>query len=260
VFDPTMPMRPYHYLVLLLPILLLVGCSGALRWEAQTYTVQEGDTLYSIAFHHDLDYRQLAEWNDIGQNYLIFPGDELALSERAAAHVTTSSRRTASSTSNGRDRTAARQESSDEGSGGNGAEPPSQADRSTPSGPPQRRDNISWEWPVEGEVINRFGEGSRNTGIQIAAEEGTPVNAAASGRVVYTGSGLIGYGKLIIIKHDDIFLSAYGHNQDILVEEGDEVDRGQRIGRVGLGRGNRSMLHFEIRSEGEAVDPNGYLP
>ncbi|MCP1726650.1 lipoprotein NlpD [Natronospira proteinivora] len=253
-----MPKRPFHCIAfILLPAILLAACSGALRWEEQSYTVQEGDTLYSIAFDHDLDYRELAEWNDIGQNYLIFPGDELALSERAAPHV--SRTQSSSAVSASRDTSGSQARSERDGDGGNGAEPES-PQPSTPSEPPQRRDDINWAWPVEGDIINRFGEGSRNTGLQIAAEEGTAVNAAASGRVVYTGSGLIGYGKLIIIKHDDIFLSAYGHNREILVEEGDEVDEGQRIGRVGLGRGNRSMLHFEIRSEGEAVDPEGYLP
>jgi len=243
----------------LIASLLLAGCSGALRWSEETYTVQEGDTLYSIAFKNDLDYRELAQWNDIGENYLIFPGDKLALSPRAADQLDPS-RQASSDTRTASAGQAPSRDSQSNGSQADSSSQPEPSSRQTPSSPPQRRDDIQWQWPVEGEVIRKFGEGSRATGIQIAADEGTSVEAAASGQVVYTGSGLIGYGQLIIVKHDDVFLSAYGHNQEILVEEGDAVDRGQRIGRVGLGRGNRSMLHFEIRSEGEAVDPVDYLP
>ncbi|WP_406672196.1 peptidoglycan DD-metalloendopeptidase family protein [Natronospira sp.] len=232
--------------------LSLAACAGALRWDPLTYTVEEGDTLYSIAFRHGLDYRALAEWNGIGSNYLIYPGDELVLSRPPAG---VSPEQVAEVREQSADREAGRSSAS---SGDARASGRSRGQGSgTQSMPP--RGDIDWQWPLEGEVLNQFGEGSMARGIQIAAEEGSDVHAAASGRVVYTGSGLIGYGKLIIIKHDDVYLSAYGHNQDILVEEGDDVDVGERIGRVGLGRGNRSMLHFEIRAEGQAVDPMRHL-
>lgn len=234
--------------MLLIVTLLAAGCAGALRWSEETYTVKEGDTLYSIAFRHGLDYRELAEWNDIGPNYLIYPGDELSLTPSGGSRV--------AARNQGASRPAADPPGDDSGETAGS----SSSGSSTPATPPpSRRSDIQWGWPLDGEMISAFGEGSMEKGIQIAADEGADVKSAASGRVVYTGSGLIGYGKLIIIKHDDIFLSAYGHNRDILVEEGDTVEAGEVIGSVGLGRGNRSMLHFEIRSEGQAVDPMSYL-
>ncbi len=237
-------------LAALLLALFITACAGALRWAPESYTVKEGDTLYSIAFRHGIDYRELAAWNGIGAGYLIYPGDELILQDPGRRPAASGERTAAASTT---------------GTGGSrpsaGSQPGSEGrNDSRPTQPPRRRTDLNWVWPVEGELINRFGDGAMGKGIQIAAEEGSNVMAAGPGRVVYTGSGLIGYGKLIIIKHDDVFLSAYGHNQEILVDEGDEVQAGDRIGRVGLGRGNRSMLHFEIRSEGNAVDPMQHLP
>lgn len=239
-------------LLLLLLTALLSGCAGALRWSPDTYVVQEGDTLYSIAFRHGVDYRALARWNDIGDGYLIFPGDELVLSEPPSERARSRATSGGSSGSRGsanEERRAERGDSGRKSSESSGTAP------SSSSGKP-----VKWDWPLKGEVLHGFGEGDMKKGIQIGADEGTPVLAAADGRVVYTGSGLIGYGKLIIIKHDEVYLSAYGHNQSILVSEGDTVEAGDRIARVGLGRGNRPMLHFEIRSEGRAVDPADFLP
>lgn len=239
----------------LLLLALLLGCANALHWEGEargsgTYTVKEGDTLYSIAFRHGLDYRELAEWNEIGSGFLIYPGDELTLGPAGARRTGSGTAASGGASSGGRSERASTEPRASSATGR----------ESRPGGVPQRRSDLSWVWPLEGELLSRFGDGAMGRGIQIGAAEGTPVKAAAPGRVVYTGSGLIGYGKLIIIKHDDVFLSAYGHNQEILVDEGDEVKAGDRIARVGLGRGNRSMLHFEIRSEGNAVDPVPFLP
>jgi lipoprotein NlpD len=234
-------------LVLLFLPAFLLACSSALNWAPEepeapeTYTVRQGDTLYSIAFRHGLDYRELAGWNNIGDTYLIYPGQTLEL---RPGSVRRAERRTDSIAGNGRAGGAPRGERQDAG-------------RATR--PPVRRD-IDWAWPLRGEVLARFGDGAMGKGIQIGAEEGAAVYAAASGRVVYTGSGLVGYGKLIIIKHDDVYLSAYGHNREVLVSEGDEIGKGDRIALVGRGRGDRPMLHFEIRSEGNAVDPLRYLP
>lgn len=228
----------------LLAVTLVAGCASALQWdpesertpgdapEADTYTVEEGDTLYSIAFDHDLDYRKLAEWNEIGESYLIYPGQELALREDAASDAPEAS-----------PEPGVEDEPAD----------------SSPDVPAERRD-LDWRWPLEGEILKAFGEGSLENGLQVASDEGDPVRAASDGEVVYTGSGLIGYGKLIIIKHDDVYLSAYGHNSEIMVEEGDSVTAGDRIASVGRGSGDRPMLHFEIRVEGDAVDPLQYLP
>lgn len=239
----------------LMLVALLAACAGALRWDgdsgADTYTVKEGDTLYSIAFRHGLDYRELAKWNEIGSGFMIYPGDELILSAGASRSA---SSRTAARETGGKRRTRDDQQAASSRGSQEGTRP------SRSASAPQRRSDLSWVWPLQGELLSAFGDGAMGRGIQIGADEGAIVKAAAPGRVVYTGSGLIGYGQLIIIKHDDVFLSAYGHNREILVDEGDEVKAGDRIARVGLGRGNRSMLHFEIRSEGNAVDPVPYLP
>src|SRR5690606_38247705 len=126
--------------------------------------------------------------------------------------------------------------------------------RTPPPAPAPVVTNVKFAWPATGEVVPSDGKG-----IAIRGRTGDPVHAAAAGRVVYTGSGLIGYGKLIIVKHSNQLLSAYAHNDDILVREGDEVTVGQRIATMGEGPGRRAMLHFEIRVDGRAVDPMRYL-
>ncbi len=118
-----------------------------------------------------------------------------------------------------------------------------------------------WRWPVQGKIIRRFSATEQgNKGLDIAAATGTPVISAAEGRVVYAGSALRGYGKLIIIKHSDEFLSAYAHNSRILVEEKQRISAGQKIAEVGSSDAERPMLHFEIRYKGKSVDPLRYLP
>ncbi|MCG5512936.1 peptidoglycan DD-metalloendopeptidase family protein [Ectothiorhodospira shaposhnikovii] len=120
---------------------------------------------------------------------------------------------------------------------------------------------LVWQWPTEGQVIRRFdAQGTGKKGIAIAGQRGQPVRAAAPGRVVYSGSGLVGYGKLIIIKHNDSYLSAYGHNEKILVNEGAMVSAGQQIALLGDTGTDRPMLHFEIREDGKPVDPLRYMP
>ncbi len=118
-----------------------------------------------------------------------------------------------------------------------------------------------WQWPAQGPIIARFqGATGLNKGVDIAGDLGQPVLAAASGQVVYAGTGLRGYGKLLIIKHNDTFLSAYAHNDRLLVGEGDQVKAGQRIADMGSSGTSRVKLHFEIRREGTPVDPLNYLP
>lgn len=225
--------------------LLLVGCASALRWSGDTpqgyYEVRRGDTLYSIALRHDLDFRMLARWNNIDSRYTIHPGQQLRLSPPGG------SQQVASRT------------------------PPAQAPQpdTRPATPPARRPTApapampemqgDWRWPVRGELVRRFAPPD-SKGIDIAAAVGTPVLAAAGGRVVYSGSALKGYGELIIVKHDDTWLSAYGYNRRRLVEEGDTVAAGDAIGEVGLGPAQRPMLHFEIRKAGQPSDPLRWLP
>jgi lipoprotein NlpD len=118
---------------------------------------------------------------------------------------------------------------------------------------------LTWAWPLAGKVVERFDE-KRNKGIDITAREGDPVLAAGDGSVVYSGSGLRGYGNLVIVKHNDEFISAYAHNRQILVKQGQAVKRGQRIAEAGKTESSVPKLHFEIRRGGKPVDPLQYLP
>lgn len=119
---------------------------------------------------------------------------------------------------------------------------------------------MDWVWPAKGEVLYRFGESGKLKGVGIGGKAGQPVFAAAPGKVVYSGSGLRGYGKLVIIKHNDMFLSVYAHNSQIVVKEGETVKRGQRIAEMGATDASRTALHFEIRRYGKPVDPLTRLP
>lgn len=120
---------------------------------------------------------------------------------------------------------------------------------------------MSWNWPASGPVIERFSiTGTVNKGIDLAGRKGEPVLATADGKVVYSGTGLVGYGNLVIIKHNDVYLSAYGHNSRLLVNEGQWVKAGQKIAEIGSTGTNRDKLHFEIRRHGKPVDPLQYLP
>ncbi len=127
---------------------------------------------------------------------------------------------------------------------------PQHADRGTGAAPPR------WAWPTDGRIVTAFGsDDGIASGIGIGGREGQPVRAAAAGRVVYAGGGLMGYGQLVIIKHDETFLSAYGYNADLLVTQGQDVARGATIARMGQGPGRQPRLHFEIRRNGVPVDP-----
>lgn len=205
----------------------LAACSSAVRFEPETpgmHTVRKGDTLYSIAFRNELNWRELADWNRIDPPYRIDVGQKLRLS--APLNITTVPPK--------------------------GSTVPRATPRPPlPSGPPSK---LAWGWPADG----RAAVGGK--GIDIGGKYGDEVRAAGDGRVVYVGSGLVGYGKVIIVKHDDRYLSAYAHNDDYLVREGEAVKRGQRIAKMGLGPGQRPMLHFEIRLDGRAVDPQRLLP
>lgn len=227
-------------------VLMLSGCaayegrapvSGGER--AREYTVRSGDTLYSIAWEHGLDYKQIAQWNRIAPPYRIYAGQQLRLTPSANAATTAKPPSPAA----GPERAA--------------------AGKKETSAPPEVQETgvaqpINWRWPAQGKLVGNFGAG--NKGINIAGEEGQAIYAAAPGRVVYSGSGLVGLGQLLIIKHDNIFLSAYAHNKTLLVKEGDQVSVGQRIAEMGRTGAERVMLHFQIRKDGKPVDPLQYLP
>lgn len=235
------------------------GCGpGAVRWEPEQYTVQRGDTLYSIAWEFGLDYQDLARWNDIGDGYVIHPGQRLRLTPPEKGNPADGGASAGEQRVVGRDGDAAAPGSAGERAAGEPANADDSVERIKYEGPDDPR---TWQWPVEGRVIAPFGEGtSAGKGVDIAGRVGRDILAAASGRVVYSGSGLIGFGKLIIVKHDDRFLSAYAHNDKLLVAEGDRVQAGDRIAAMGRGPDSKPMLHFEIRLNGKPVDPMQYLP
>jgi len=229
--------KPWLGFVMLLP---LAGCAGALQWTPQqdggalepaptSYTVQRGDDVYSIAWRYGLDYHDVAAWNHLGRDYLIHPGDKLVLAASAASLRAT-------------------------------AAPPVATRRADTSALPSAS-ALQWAWPVMGQVVRLFhANSSLAKGIDITAARGTDILAAGNGKVVYAGSGIVGYGKLIIIKNSESFLSAYADNDEILVKEGESVRVGDRIATMGLGRDGRPLLHFEIRFDGKPVDPLSYLP
>ncbi|HZD53183.1 MAG TPA: peptidoglycan DD-metalloendopeptidase family protein [Woeseiaceae bacterium] len=226
---------------------LFAGCGSTPRVEhlRDYHIVRSGETLYTIAWRYGKDYRDLARWNDLGDGSLIFPGQLIKLyPPRGGARGTrpgTRSGETAGARPAGTGTTTA---------------PPPQPLPEIPAEPPP-----AWGWPTVGPVVGEFGERpGTGTGLLIGGRRGQPVRAAAPGRVVYSGSGLIGYGQLIIVKHNDTYLSAYGHNASLLVKQGDTVEKGQRIATMGDGPDREPRLHFEIRRNGKPVDPRAYLP
>lgn len=204
--------------------LLLVAC-GTPPVSSGTYTVRTGDTLYSIATRHGVAVRELAKLNNIGSDYLIYPGQVLRLSKSAALKPPAS----ASSAST----------------------------RPAIIAPPS---NIKWTWPTIGSSYAATTRPNGGVGLVINGRSGQDIKTAAAGRVVYTGSGLLGYGQLIIIKHDEVYLSAYGHTQSVLVHEGEQLSAGQSIATMGDGPTGAPMLYFEIRVNGQPTDPLSLLP
>jgi lipoprotein NlpD len=214
---------------------LLVAACGARRPEIpERHEVRAGETLYSISMRYGLDYHDVARWNGIARDYRIEPGQRLRLDPPpVAARGTQTSR-----------------------------QPPRAATRVARASPqdPLRRPP-SWRWPVDGgRVRGPARQPSGGIGLRIDGELHQVVRAAADGRVVYSGSGLRGYGLLVIINHARGWLSAYGHNASVQVREGEEVRAGQPIAAMGTGAGLQPMLYFEIRLDGEPQDPLGHLP
>ena len=211
-------------LALLLSAALLASCSSTPE-RRETYTVKRGDTLSAIAGRHKLDWQDLARWNGIRRDYVIHPGQVLKLYP-----------------SRGR-ATAARSSS------------PPPARQATPSATP-----VQWQWPVSGGTATLTSRPNGGQGLTVSGELGEAIHAAAAGRVVYTGSGLLGYGQLVILKHNETYLSAYGHTQSVAVREGDSVAAGQRIATMGAGPQGDAMLYFEIRINGTPGNPLSFLP
>lgn len=203
----------------------------------QSVVVRRGDTLYGLARIHNITPRDLGSWNGLAEPYTIYPGQTLRLYPGGSTAATT--RPTTGGTTVATRPTTA-----------------------TPAPTPVPvNSGIGWRWPADGALVGRFvaGEATKQ-GIDIAGSSGQAVRAAGPGVVVYSGAGLVGYGELIIIKHNDQWLSAYGHNRKRLVNEGQSVKAGDQIAEMGRTGTSRDMLHFEIRYNGKPVDPLIYLP
>lgn len=258
---------------------LLVGCAspppggvqvvdrnnrGALQQRQPVtsgqYVVRRGDTLYSIAFRFGWDWKALAARNGIVPPYLIRVGQVIRFDGRQPARAPAVAVAPAATRPAPVGRPvapiqapAARPQAQ--------APVPVKATQATTAVQPVQRSASGWAWPASGVVIGRFSSnGSLNKGIDIAGDLGQPVLAASDGSVVYAGSGLRGYGELLIIKHSDTYVSAYGHNRRLLVQEGQRVKAGQTIAEMGSTGADRVKLHFEIRRQGKPVDPLQYLP
>lgn len=233
------------------------------------YRVKSGDSLWMIAFHFGLDHRELAQWNDITAPFVIFPGQLLTVEMPAARTVIQPAPSRPSATTRKQAAGPARQ--SPPPTEPASPSPPPATPAATPKaseGPVKARpespavnESPQWQWPVEGRIVRGFlPNNPARGGYDIAGTEGQSIVAASSGRVVYSGSGLIGYGELIIVKHNDRLLSAYAHNRRRLVSEGEMVDGGQVIAEMGRNDRKEVILHFEIRVDGRPVDPAKYLP
>ncbi|MCK9355178.1 MAG: peptidoglycan DD-metalloendopeptidase family protein [Gallionella sp.] len=249
-------------------------------WRPAVHVVQKGDTLYSIAFNYGFDYHELAELNGIkdpgviqvGQQIRLFPGAsrpvpvaeskpsepaikdqpklvKYAYSEAAVAQLSTPEKNDKSTVV-----TPAKPEKIEPK-----LQPKPEPKPVEESAEVEPDADIEWSLPTQGNVIAGFSEAANRKGIDIAGKQGQPINASAPGKVVYSGSGLRGYGKLVIIKHNNTFLSAYAHNDKVLVKEGQSVTRGQKIAEMGNTDADQVKLHFEVRRFGKPVDPAKYL-
>ncbi len=192
------------------------------------YTVKKGDTLFSISWRYGYDHKNLAKINGIKPPYTVYVGQKLrfkstktAVAKKVTSKATTSTKTTTSSSNK----------------------------------------KLTWRWPTSGKVISTYSKSAAGRkGIDIAGKSGQSIIAAAAGKVVYSGNGLPRYGNLLIIKHNDVYLSAYAHNKTLLVKEGQQVKAGQKIALLGRSGTQSDQLHFEIRRNGKPVDPMRFLP
>jgi len=248
---------------LLLLAFLLTGCSSSGPAPVDSrdgtgpvpegfYRIRGGDTLDAISLRTDVDSETLAEWNRLSPPYEIYAGSLLRVAPpRAGARKPAAPKRVAQAA----DRPVRKADSG-------------KAVKRKPAGPAASTrvqadggSGLKWKWPLGGKVVQTYRKGDRTRqGIRIRGRAGQSVTAAEAGTVVYSGSGLKGYGNLIILKHTENYLSAYGFNSRLLVAEGQRVKRGQSVAEVGQAAGGGYLLHFEIRRNGTAVDPLRYLP
>jgi len=250
-------------------------------WRPEVYVVQKGDTLYSIAFNYGFDYHELAELNhiqdpgmiSIGQEIRLFPGRPVSVKPAAPAEAKPiellikeqpklvkypySEAAMAQIVKVQEQKPVPVKVAEEE----NKPDTKPDAAAEAEDGLEVTEEKVlEWSLPAQGKLISGYSESANRKGIDIAGTLGQPIFASAPGKVVYSGSGLRGYGKLIIIKHNKTYLSAYAHNDKVLVKEGENVTRGQKIAAMGKTDTDKVKLHFEVRRFGKPVDPAKYLP
>lgn len=250
-------------------------------WRPLLYTVQKGDTLYGISLEYGFDYKEIAAWNDIDPPYMIRIGQQLKLSSAGQGVVVSALKTEAPVESRAQESSLKTQPKAikqpypgdmqtrpEKAEPLKEAPPAKLADAKAAQSEAEQKEvgaaeddeRIAWSWPATGKLLAGFDEASSAKGLDIGGKSGQPVLAAAPGKVVYSGSGLRGYGKLVIVKHNKIYLSAYAHNRQILVKEGQNVSAGQKIAEMGDSDADQVKLHFEIRRLGKPVNPAKYLP
>jgi lipoprotein NlpD len=226
---------------------------AAVQNKSGYHIVNKGETLYSIAWRYNVDYKAVASWNKINSPYTIYPGQLIRLKPILKKKGTplksiAAVEKTPPVTSSKPVAKPAQKKAKD------AVQKSKTKSRAVlPKGP------IKWAWPTTGQLVKSNSPTSKK-GIDITGKAGQPIKAAAAGEVVYSGSGLLGYGKLIIIKHNETYLSAYAYNSKLLVKEGDRVNAGQEISKMGQDHSGRTVLHFEIRQNGKPVTPSKHLP
>jgi lipoprotein NlpD len=260
------------------------------KFRPNYITVKKGDTLYSIGFNHNIDYKILAQINHINSPYRIYPGQKISLNTDKASNNTTKNTEVVTtpikqspklSSQNTKSQAVSKPiitpiakpvskpnlnppTKTETTAANNTIEKPIQKPIKKPIKKPIQQapsSNSQWIWPVQGQILSSFSNSdATRKGIDIRAKIGEPVYASNNGVVVYSGNGLLGYGELIIIKHSDSLLSAYANNSSRNVNEGDTVKQGEVIAKSGKSSDGTPLLHFEIRKNGQPVNPINYLP
>lgn len=230
--------------------------------SGETYKVQRGDTLFAVAFYSGNDYRDIAKFNNLQAPFNIYPGQTLKLTATSAKNNNNKNKGISAKPSNTTKvvvdpmKTQAYGESE-----GENHRKKLKNERKPSNKPDNKRQKTTWIWPASGKSTSAVvGSDGTNRGVDIKGELSSPIYAAANGKVVYAGNALKGYGNLVIIKHDNNLLSAYAHNDTILIGEQSYVKQGQKIATMGRTDSSDVMLHFEIRRKGKSLDPFQFLP
>ncbi len=222
--------------------------------QAGFYRIKRGDTLLRIALDHGQSHRDIAEWNNIADMNQIEVDQVIrVVPPRTTKAATSRVEVKQEKPSPSKDIAKPAEKMKEEKLAKN------EAKTEKSNNDPVADVGIKLSWPSKGSVIDRFDE-SKNKGIDISGKSGDPIQAAADGKVVYAGNSLRGYGNLVIVKHDNTYLTAYAHNRTLLVKEGDSVKKAQKIAEMGNTDADQVKLHFEVRKHGKPVDPMAYLP